>query len=108
MATLALTTPSIAGVLVGNVAAAGGGDKFRNDGRTLLYVNNGGGGPINVTIDAQSIDGMPFEDPVVAVAAGAHKLIGPFPPRYFNDAGGFVNVSYSGVSSVTVAAIQLL
>lgn len=108
MAILAVTIPTIAGELVGNVAAASGGDSFINDGRTLLYVNNGGGSPITVTIDAKQIAGMPFTDPTVAVANGTHKLIGPFPPRYFNDANGRVGVTYSGVSSVTVAAIKLV
>lgn len=108
MAILTVTTPNLAGVLVGNVNAAGGGDSFPNDGRTVFYVNNGGGAPITVTIDAKSIDGMDFENPAIAVAAGAHKLIGPFPPKYFNDVNGRVGVSYSGVTSVTVAAVRVV
>jgi len=43
---------------------------------------------------------------VIAVAAGAEKIIGPFDPRYFTDSNGFLNLSYSAVTSVTVAVIQ--
>lgn len=106
MATLTATPPAVGGAAFSAVAAAAGGDRFLNTGNEQLYVKNGGGGSINVTIDAQSDGGVSYTDPVIAVAAGAEKLIGRFDPRKFNDSSGYVNISYSGVSSVTVAVIN--
>lgn len=106
MATLVAVSPALAGSNLGATAAAVGGDRFLNTGNEQLYVKNAGVGSINVTIDAQSDGGVSYTDPVVAVGAGAEKLIGRFDPRKFNDANGYVNVSYSGVSSVTVVVIN--
>lgn len=106
MATLTVITPTYAGAVFSPAAAAGGGDKFVNTGNELLYIKNGGGGSITLTLDAQTINGLTITDPTVTVAAGVEKIIGPFDPRYFTDSSGFLNLSYSAVTSVTVAVIQ--
>lgn len=95
------TTPSFSN-------AAGGGDTFDNDGKTYLHVKNGGAGSITVTINSQKQCDQGFDhDLTVNINAGAEALIGPFPPDRFNDDNGEVNVSYSGTTSVTVAAFRL-
>lgn len=105
MATLTVQTPSLTGLDPTLTAASGGGDEFVNDGATVLHVKNGGGGSINVTVDSQTPCSQGFDhDVVVAVPAGAERLIGPFPQARFNDANGKAQVAYSGVTSVTVAA----
>jgi hypothetical protein len=107
MATLAVVQPSIAGVSVGAVAAAGGGDKFLNDGSVLLYVKNGSVAPITVTVEAAGTPGgLSFTDPAYVVAAGNDMILGAFNPQYFNDATGFVNLTYSGVTTLTVSPIK--
>lgn len=116
MAAIAPVTPSLAGVLNGSVSAAGGGDSVANPkGNIILRVTNGGGGSINVTVAAgpnptRPADGtfpaMTLANVVVAVAAGATRYIGPFPPA-FNDNSGNLQVTYSGVTSVSVEAIQI-
>lgn len=113
MAVLAVVQPTLASQLLGAVAAAGGGDSFANDGYTVLYVKNGGGSPITVTIDAPggvSPEAAQAFNPDVqfTVAAGAERLIGPFVDKTrFNDANGRVGVTYSGVTSVTVSPIRV-
>lgn len=108
MATLIPIAPTFSGATLSPASAAAGGDQFLNDGRTLLYVKNGGGSSITITVDAQATPGgLTITDPTIAVAAGAERLIGPFNPIYFNDASGFVKWTYSGVTSVTVAGIQV-
>jgi len=103
MATLAVIDPVLEGVVFTPVAAAAGGDQFPNDGNTLLYVNNGSGAPITVTIVAQYVDGnVPLTDVATAVAAGGARIFGPFPTRYFNNALGLVSLTYSGVTTLTV------
>lgn len=95
-------------------AAAGGGDQFKNDGRTFLLVLNEDASGITVTVTAQA---TAFSDALMgpatksdgggAVAAGKAALFGPFKQAAFNDSSGFVQVTYSAVTSVTVAAIKM-
>lgn len=106
MATLTVITPTYAGSTFSPAAAAGGGDKFVNTGNELLYIKNGGGSTITLTLDAQTVNGLTITDPTVSITAGQEKIIGPFDPRYFTDSSGFLNLSYSAVTSVTVAVIQ--
>jgi hypothetical protein len=116
MAVLSVQTIPVSGLAASMTSASAGGDKFdnANDGRTFLRVKNGGGASINVTIAKQAASvnvggfgALAVADEVIAVAAGAEKDIGPFPAGRFNDANGQVNVSYSGVTTVTVAALRL-
>ena len=106
MATLTVITPTYAGATFSPASAAGGGDKFVNTGNELLYIKNGGGSTITLTLDAQTVAGLTITDPTVSITAGQEKVIGPFDPRYFTDSSGFLNLSYSAVTSVTVAVIQ--
>lgn len=96
-------------------AAAVGGDVMPNDGRTLLHVKNGSGGNITVTAAAviTSVDLGPTYGPytranvAVQVDAGEERFIGPFPQQAFNNASGQVAMTYSGVTSLTVAALRV-
>lgn len=115
MAALTVQRPLITGVALAPASAGAGGDTVANvRGRVVLLVENGGGGSINVTLTAQQTsrpgDGtfpaQTVADQVVAVAAGASKVIGPIPAAFVN-ASGQVAISYSGVSSVTVTALEL-
>jgi hypothetical protein len=64
-------------------------------------------GSINVTINSQKACDQGFDhDIVVAVPNGGERLIGPFSDR-FADASGQVLITYSGVTSVTVAALEV-
>lgn len=84
-----------------------------DDGDVILMVVNGGGAPINVTLDTTATqDGLAVADRVVAVAAGATKLIGPIGARTFEQADGAegegrVHLDYSAVTSVTHAVLAL-
>lgn len=100
------TTPTLA-------AASGGGDAFVNDGRTFLMVTNGGGGSINVTLVVQranvKVPGagtVVFTSIVTAVPNGTTRFIA-VPTGPYNDANGRVQVTYSGVTSVTVGAFRV-
>ena len=88
-------------------AASAGGDTFDNDGRTFLIVRNGGGSPMTVTVDSTQLCSQGFdhnEPTAVSVANGAERWFGPFPPTRF---GTPAAVSYSAVTSVTVAAVRM-
>lgn len=114
MADITPISPALAGVNPSPAAASVGGDALINPrGNGLLVVNNGGGGSINVTIAAQTTarsgDGFfpaqTLGNNVVAVPAGAQRVIGPIPAA-FNDVNGKAQITYSGVTSVTVYGIQ--
>lgn len=105
MAVIPTVQPVIGGAVATLVAANAGGDKFNNTGRERFRVRNGSGVSINVTFTATGSAGCPegtLHDKVVAVAAGAEKVFGPFDPARFSDASNQVAVGYSAVTSVTV------
>lgn len=102
-----------AGITVAFTAANVDGHVIEGSGDTLLLVDNGSGGPINVTVQTPATqDGLAVAEQVVAVAAGAIKAIGPFKPATYDrptgaaDAGD-VYVDFSAVATVTVAALGL-
>lgn len=113
MADITPVRPVLAGVNPAGVAASGGGDAIVNPkGNSIIRVNNGGGGSINVTVavganNVRQADGtfpaVTYANVVVAVPAGAARIIGPLPPCY-NDGNNKVQLTYSGVTSVTVEA----
>lgn len=106
MATLTVQKPSVAGAALTYVSAAGGGDEFLNTGREFLHVVNAGGGNITVTFNSQTLCNYGFDhDMAVTVNAGTDRMIGPFDTVRFNDANTRIQVTYSGVTSLTVAAI---
>lgn len=115
MAAITVLTPTLSGVAPSPASASGGGDTVANPrGDVLLRVINGGGSSINVTVTppasaVRPADGsfpqMTLAANVVAVPAGASRIIGPFPPM-FNNANGNLDVTYSSVTSVTVEAMR--
>ena len=101
-----------AGLAPSYVAANVDGHMFPNAGDVVLHVRNGGAGPVDVTVvTPASVDGLAVTDLVVQVPAGGERFIGRFRPAVYNQPGGAdagkVYVNYSGVTSVTVAALQV-
>jgi len=113
MATLTIQNESEDGGLT-FAAASGGGDLMANDGNTLLMVQNAGVGAITVTITAQKtattkpgFGEVTKADAVRSVAAGETDVLGRFPKDAFNTSAGQIAIGYSGVTSVTVAAVKI-
>lgn len=95
-------------------AATGGGDVFANTGSQLLLAENSDAASKTVTIagQASNVDVPGYgkldqADVVTAVAAGKVAVIGPFPQRGFNNSSGQVAITYSAVTSLTVAVISV-
>jgi hypothetical protein len=111
----ALTTQSITRAGLGPTysAATGGGDTCTPGANTFLHVKNGSGSPITVTITAQAgasqFPNMAYGNLTVSVpATTGDRMIGPLPASIFADPStGVVSIGYSGVTSLTVAAISL-
>lgn len=116
MATIAIQSGSFSSpAAITYSSAAAGGDKFANAGSARFHVKNGGGSSITVTFLAGAananecnfgVSGSSHAK-VETVPAGSDRLFGPFQRERFNDTDGYVNVTYSGVTTVTVAALAL-
>jgi hypothetical protein len=107
VATLAVQKGSRTGVALTFTAAAGGGDQFPAGGARALHVKNGSGSSMDVTVNSQKpCDQGVDHDIVVSVAAGAEKVISGLTYERFADANGYVQVTYSLATSVTVAVVE--
>jgi hypothetical protein len=109
MATLTTQAMGRAGLTPTTVAAAGGGDAAETGRGNSLYINNGGGAPITVTIAvptaATAFPGLTYTNNAITVTNGTFKLI-PLPPEYRDPTTGLATITYSAVTTVTVAVIQ--
>jgi hypothetical protein len=93
-------------------AANADGSYFVNDGRVIIAVKNTDSGTPVVTFETPNlVDGLAIADLTLTMAAGNvtpdHKLIGPFPPSIYNDAQGRVEVEFSAVTNLSIAAIRV-
>lgn len=111
MAVLSAQPITMAGAAVTLSAAAGGGDAYiPTDGdRSALWIKNGGGSSITVTVTvAGQTFGQNNADVPVTVPNGGERLIGPLVPDLAGpDTVGTIGFSYSAVTSVTVAVVRL-
>ena len=114
MATLTVQTIDLtSGVAPTYASAAAGGDEYANDGKTYIHLKNASGGSITVTVTVQqsAVDSQQFGRLVPAnrtftVGAGAERIIPFLSAGGYNNSNGRVALTYSGVTSLTVAAIQ--
>lgn len=106
MATLAVQRVTSTGVVISGAAAAAGGDKFP-PGEVVLRVVNGGASPCIVGIVLPgTVQNQPVGDISASVPAGQTWHFGPFPRADFAGSDGLVSVTYSQVTSVTVAVFS--
>ena len=107
MATLT-TQPAtaIGGKTITYTAASAGGDKVAPGPNVYLLVKNGSAAAITVTLDTTgtAFNGVAIPDTAVTVAAGAETII-PITADYRNTTDGLAAITYSAVTTVTVAAL---
>ena len=115
MATLSAQKITDTGTLAAVVSANAAGDEFLNTGLEFLFFQNEhASASYDVTITAQvtNIHHQNFgtvvkENIVKTITAGAEVFIGPFKQAAFNDANHKVQITYSGVTTLNVAALYL-
>jgi hypothetical protein len=103
MALLTHQAPKLSGTQVAYAAAAAGGDTFGHTKDGVLRVKNGDVAATTVTVvtPGNTPYGQADPDIPVSVPAGAEVAIGPFPGALAVE--GVVSVTYSSVTSLTVA-----
>lgn len=110
MATLSTQTIVAAGLDPTYAAASGGGDKVVPGPTTFLHVINGGGSSVTVTVATPGnfYAAVANPDLTVTVGASGEQMI-PIPATPFADSSdsGLASITYSGVTSVTVAALRI-
>jgi hypothetical protein len=111
MATLSVQTIVETGLEPTYATAAGGGDTFPNTGEEFLHVINGSGSDRTVTITPTQTNAsnpayglLTKSAPAVTVTAGEERMIGPFPQGAYGQSPA---ITYSGVTSITIAVIKL-
>ena len=115
MATLTAQKITDQGTIATMSTATGGGDEFVNTGLEFLFFQNGHASNsyvITITAQVTNIHHQNFgtvvkENIVKTITAGAEVFIGPFKQAAFNDANHKVQITYSGVTTLNVAALYL-
>lgn len=110
MATLNVQQVSLPSTLATYAAAAAGGDQvLLGDGREVLHIKNDHSSAQTVTVASQrsAAAGYAAANNAVSVAAGAERFIPLGPKRAFADDNGFAQLTYSGVTALTVAVVRL-
>ena len=113
MATLTTQVINRAGLGPTYGAAAGGGDAMSCGSGMFLHCKNASGAPITVTLNVPAArtyePNVAITSPAISVpATTGDRMIGPVDAATFADpVTGLCSITYSGVTSFTVAAVQL-
>lgn len=110
MATIAVVTPGLTPTDVGFTAANSGGDKILNDGKVLIILKSNGAPTKTVTISPSSNQphpGAEYTDLSTTLTSGQGYIIGPLNPAIWNDASGYVQLTYDSATNLFVAAVRL-
>ena len=114
MAELTLQQITEAGTTATYSSAEAGGDTVDNSGSTFLHIKNGGESEITATITAQTTSvsseiygTLTKANASIAIAASGEAFIGPFKISAFNDGNSEIAITYTSVTSVTIAALYI-
>lgn len=94
--------------IVFTAATSGPGDTFVPNSRGVLIIKNASGGSITATIvipgNTEFNQAQP--DIAVVVTAAGEFAVGPFPQSAADPITGLITITYSAVTSVTVAYLS--
>jgi hypothetical protein len=107
MAVLTAQTVPLGGLQPTYAAAASGGDQAPVGEKLVLHVRNDDASSKTVTLATPgTVGGLAIADAAQTIPAGGDALI-PLKSTYRDPATGRAAVTYSAVTSVTVAVLQL-
>jgi hypothetical protein len=107
MATIPTTVIDLPGTVINFVAANVAGDACATGEDVKLLVKNGAGAPMTATlVTPGKVDGdLDITDRVVTVAAGATEGV-KVTDRYRDPVTGLASITWSSITTVTVAVIR--
>lgn len=106
MALLAAQVVGVTGIKPTFVAATGGGDTIQPDTGLILVVANGDSAPHTVTLVRPGSEyGQANPDVARAIPAGETHYLA-VPREFVDPATSLIGVTYSAVTSVTVAVLR--
>lgn len=107
MAALSYQRIKVSGLDVVHSAADAAGDLAPSSDTGFLIVTNGSASPITVTVKVPGNTefGLPEPDVTVNVPANDVMFIGPLTRKLVNPEVNGIEITYSAVASVTVAAV---
>lgn len=106
--TLVPVTITRAGSDLTTLAAAAdvAGNNWANTGSEFLFIKNASVGAITLTLafgPGAVVDGVTPASHTVSLTAAHEYLIGPFPTTIYNDINGLMQITFSGVTTLTLA-----
>ena len=114
MATLVAQKITQAGLKPVYSAAAAAGDLLTNTGIQYFHVKNGSGlsvtasvVPVITIVIDPLLGSLVKETATLILAAGEEGFLGPFEVDAFNSATGTLEINYTAVASVTIAALYI-
>lgn len=109
MALLTAQHVNITGSAVTYSAAGATGDTLPPHRRGVFHVRNGSAAAVMLTVvvPGTTAYGQPQPDIALSVPAGAEAAVGPIEQGLADPANGTVQVTYSAVTSVTVAYVTI-
>ena len=81
------------------------GNKFVNDGKTIIYVYAHSTAPTITIQTPGSVDGLAIADRTVSVTASDRKFIGPFPPSQYNQGDDEVYIDVDNQCQVAILRV---
>jgi hypothetical protein len=112
MATLTTQNITRTASTITPVAATAGGDAMECGPKMALEVTNGGGSPITVTlaipVSASPYSNIAYAASTMSVPAGATRRFGSVDGMYRDPLTSLCTITYSAVTTVTVAATKLV
>lgn len=107
MAALTVQRPTITSPAVTLAAAAGGGDTIKPGENTYLLVRNADASSKTVTVVRAGTEYGQANPDVATVVLTLTTVLIPIPKEFRDSADGLVDITYSAVTSLTVAALEL-
>lgn len=108
MARTALTIQNIHrnGLTPSYASANVDGHSIQNGGQEFIHVKTVGTA-CTVTVETpNTVDGQAIGDRTIVIGTNSERLIGPFPARDYSRSDGTVNINFSAVTAVTIAAFR--
>lgn len=80
--------------------------EFKNDGQVVLYIDNGSGATMNVTVQAVACAHGRTVDDTAAIPTGQTYKFGPYPVEEWNQSDGTVQVDVDQTTSSDLWAVR--